>query len=189
MPVTKRNPQFKAFPGELDPINNFPTGDYLSVETLGNNETNNQMIWQLWDRVLSEAQRFSARPAALTPEITKDLIEDALVAIDRCFAFGANLVVTRANLTFHDTFGGPSTFKLEDYAVRWPAESREALNVVLKFISCAHQICMVKSNRLDNGIVDDHMWTILRPLFATKAQLSSRESGEALTKTIGMKLR
>ncbi len=177
MPATKRATQFKEFPGKLNPTNGFPEGDYLSVDTLGNDTTNNESVWSMWDRVLSEAQRFSAKPAALTPEITMDLIQEALTAINRCFACGSNLVITRANPVFHDTYGGPSTYKLEDYAIRWPAENREALNIVLKFVSCGHQMCMVKSNRLDSGILDDHLWTILNPLFAAKCSLMRRYFG------------
>lgn len=151
-----------------------PPGDYLAVDTLDRQLTSNQACWNLWDVINGEAQTLSARPSALQPVITKDLLRDAIEAINRCFVQTTDRVVTRANRTFTDTFGGPAPYSFEPYPIRWAGENREALQIILSFVSAAYQIPQVRSNHLDNGIIDSHAKIIVEPLFALKADLMKR---------------
>lgn len=151
-----------------------PPGDYLAVDTLDRHQTSNNACWNLWDVINGEAQTFSARPSTLQPVITKDLLRDAIEAINRCFVHTTDRVVTRANRTFTDTFGGPAPYSFEPYPIRWAGENREALQIILSFVSAAYQIPQVRSNHLDNGIIDSHAKIIIEPLFALKADLMKR---------------
>lgn len=172
-----RRPQYMAYGGEIPPNANFPEGNYLQVDTTISPSTCNEQCWTLWDVMNREVQTFSALPPALTPELSKDLIENALKSIDRVFSQVFVRVVTRANRVFSDTFGGPPRFMFEPYPIRWAGESREALRIILKFVSAIHQLPQVQSNRLDNGILDHHAWIVLRPLFDLKASIMKSHFG------------
>lgn len=175
--VQSRVIQYEPFAGTIDPRSALPDGSYLQVSRIGNDQTCNESCWQLWRAINEAAQRLSAMPAAGTEEITRDLVESILLNIDRIFAYGSSLVVTRANRTFHDTYGGPAMFAFNPWPIRWPGENAEALSAILKFVSAAFQTVNISSNRLDNGILDQHLWVVLRPLFVLKATIMKRWFG------------
>lgn len=163
--------QYEAWPGETPP-DPFPSGDFLCTKrSPGYDRSANQDCWLLWDAINAEAQGISTLPGALSPVITRDLLGRVLDGINRVFAVTNSHVVSRANLMFTDTFGGPALYSYEPYAIRWPGESRLALTCVLDFVSSAFQLIHVKSNLVDNGILEEHAIVTLKPLFGLKMRL------------------
>jgi len=164
-----RHIQYAPFVGDLAPT--MPSGEYLQIDTRQVDQTSNNTIAEVWDLISRAAQIVSTHPGAQQPEVTRELVQTCLTAIDHGFAHVATRIVTRANRTISDTYGGPNPYAFGAYPIRWPAESRLALAMVLKFVSSLHQIPHVGSNRLDNGILDNHAWVILMPLYDLKVQL------------------
>lgn len=159
--------QFEAYTGTISPP--FPEGDYLQVQVYGATETWNAKLWQLWDKIGKEIQSLSVSPGAMTSEITKDIVMQALYSINKCFVSAFQKVRTHANDTFDSTYGGPTGRRYEPYPIRWPGENRMALEVVLKYVSALFQIPQVRSNVLDNGIIENHASIILKPLYFCKS--------------------
>ena len=163
--------QYEAWGGSAPP-EPFPAGDYLQVKrSPGYELTANQALWVVWDAINREAQGLSSVPSALTPLVTKDFLGRAIDAINRCFACVNARIVSRANLMFSDTFGGPATYSYEPYPIRWAGESRQALLTIQDFVSAAFQAIHVRSNLVDNGILEEHGATILHPLFFCKMRI------------------
>lgn len=172
-----RAAQYEAYSGATPPNPNFPDGSYMQVNLNGVADTCNQECWELWRIANREIQTFSAIPASLTPEVTRDLVERALLAIDRVFIEVQRRVVTRANATFATTFGGPAVRQFMPYPIRWPAESQEAMEVVLRFVAALHQLPHLSSNRLDNGLTENSAGIFVRPLFMLKESIMMRFFG------------
>ena len=163
--------QYQAFTGGQPP-EPFPIGDYLEVKrSEGYERTANQDAWTLWDAINREAQGFSSTAPALTPVISNDVVAGAINGINRIFAATNAMVISRANRMFSDTFGGPATYSYESYAIRWPGEQRFAMTVALDFVSAAYQLIHVRSNCVDNGLLEEHAITVLRPLFMRKMSI------------------
>lgn len=177
MSVVARAPQYVAFEGPTPPNPNFPEGSYLQVNRNGVVTTCNQEMWELWRIANGEAQTLSAIPPALTPEITRDLIERALLAIDRVFVETQRRVITRANAIFSTVFGGPAERALVPFAIRWPGESQHAMEIVLRFVAALHQLPHLSSNRLDNGITENSAGIFTRPLFTLKESIMAQYFG------------
>lgn len=161
--------QYEAFSGTHNPP--LPDGNYLAVSRVPNATTCNEALWMLWDIVSREAQTLSVSAPALQDQITKDLLEDTIRGINRCFGALSTRIVSRANRLFSSTFGGPSNFAYEPYPIRWAGESRVALMILMKYVASLFQVPQVACNRLDNGIIDVHAAVIVRPLFDLKAHL------------------
>lgn len=177
MGTVQRAPQYEAYAGGTPPNPNFPEGDYLQVNLNGVADTCNQECWEIWRLANQEVQTLSALPSALTPVPTRDLIERALMAIDRVFVETQRRVVTRANQTFATTFGGPAIRAMIPYPIRWPAESPPTMEIVLRFVAALHQLPHLSSNRLDNGITENSAGIFVRPLFTLKEAIMAQYFG------------
>jgi hypothetical protein len=175
MATNNRIQQYEKFAGTLSPI--MPPGDYLQVRTLDSRETCNDSLWNIWDALHREAQLLSAHNAALQPEITRDLVEAALVGIDRSLSNVSLNVVTHASTILTATYGGPHGYRYEPYPVRWAGESRHAFSMVMPYVNALFQIPQVPSNRLDRGILSKHAAIILRPLFFSKLEIMRKWFG------------
>lgn len=160
---------FKAYEGTKIP--QLPAGDYLSVDPLDRGETANGSLWDLWDVMNQEVAKISTHPAARQPLMTKDLMETTLIAMDKIMVNISIRIQTRANKTFSRVYGDARNRKYEAYPIRWPGENRQALNIVLALVDSVFAVPQIPSNRIDNGIIDDHAALIARPIFDLKARL------------------
>ena len=167
--MSVRKPQYEKFDGKVAEI--FPEGDYLQVRTVMVEMTSNIDCHDVWHCICSEAQRISAQPHALQPEVSKDSVEDILQAINNVFAWVSKSIVTRANRLFGSAHGGGPGYAYENYPIRWPESNRVMLHAILQFVASAFQVPQIRSNCLDRGLVDEHAWTVLRPLFDLKARI------------------
>ena len=165
----KKVNMFAAYDGSVS--EEMPSGDYLRVATGEKGETSNRTLWDLWDIVNSEVAKFSVNPAVLQPMMTKDMMEEALAAIDKSMAQVAVRIVTRANRSFSRVYGTGHAYRYEPYPIRWAGENRQALQVIMDFVQTIFAIPQVPCNRLDQGIVDDHAAIIVRPIFDLKVTL------------------
>lgn len=162
---------YKKFEGKLSKQLQLNGGDFLAVETLDNDTTNNSSLWDMWDIVNQEMAKISNNPSAAVSSVEPELVKVSLESIDRIFAAMSKKIQTRANLTFSRTYGVPRAHKYEPYPVRWPGANRLALKIILNFVESAFSIPQVPCNQLDKGIIENHAGIIMRPLYDTKAMI------------------
>lgn len=153
-------------------------GEYFRVLVRSHDVTGNFDLYQVWRRLGREASILSQNRAARQPELSRELVEAELVAVDRIVTDVVKRMVTSVNSVFTgELFGGPMGHRFGDTPIRWPGENEEALSVIRAMAGAMYQIPRVRSNSLDQGIPRGAGLVIVMPLFHQKRRIMTEHFG------------